>query len=357
MTDGPYLYDNVFKTIGQLIGKLRITRHRNLAWLITGLHLARHVHLSKIASWRPGRAVLGSKIRQLRRFLANEAIVPWKLYRPIARLLLESAGSNGQIRLLADSLKLSGRRGILMVALAYRRRALPLTWLVERRQGCTSIEQQKKLLGRLVDLIPEEREVIFIGDGEFGHTKLMVWLDEQGWDFRLRIANDTYLWLPDGTCKPVGELALKRAYPRYLPPAYISKQIPYHPVYVAIYWHKDENRPWYVASSSPTEYGIIRDYSRRMWIEELFGDLQGGGFQLQRSRVYKPDRLSRLLLALCWVYVWLMHVGGWVIKCGQRHLVDRTDRRDRSLVEIGRYWIRRRRASRKPLRMGFSPTY
>lgn len=35
-------------------------------------------------------------------------------------------------------------------------------------------------------------------------------------------------------------------------------------------------------------------------LEELFADLEGGGFQLQQSRIYQPDRLSRLLLAVSW---------------------------------------------------------
>ncbi len=31
-----------------------------------------------------------------------------------------------------------------------------------------------------------------------------------------------------------------------------------------------------------------------MWIEQLFADLEDGGFHLNRSRIYPPERLSRL---------------------------------------------------------------
>ena len=46
----------------------------NLAWLMSGLHLAQHVHLSKIAGYRLGAASLTSKTKRVRRLLANEAV-------------------------------------------------------------------------------------------------------------------------------------------------------------------------------------------------------------------------------------------------------------------------------------------
>ena len=46
----------------------------NLAWLMSGLHEAEHVHLSKIAERRVGAASLTGKTKQVRRLLANEAV-------------------------------------------------------------------------------------------------------------------------------------------------------------------------------------------------------------------------------------------------------------------------------------------
>jgi len=46
-------------------------------------------------------------------------------------------------------------------------------------------------------------------------------------------------------------------------------------------------------------------------------------------------RLSRLTLALAPLYVWLISVGGRTIRDGLRHLVDRVDRRDLSIFQIG----------------------
>jgi hypothetical protein len=79
-----------------------------------------------------------------------------------------------------------------------------------------------------------------------------------------------------------------------------------------------------------------------MWIEEMFGDLKGYGFDLESTMLRHFSRLSRLTLAVAFLYVWLLSNGGKFIRIGLRHLVDRTDRRDLSLFQIGLRIIERR---------------
>jgi hypothetical protein len=46
-------------------------------------------------------------------------------------------------------------------------------------------------------------------------------------------------------------------------------------------------------------------------------------------------RLSRLTLAVAYLYVWLMSLGAGTVRRGWRFLVDRSDRRDLSVFQIG----------------------
>lgn len=94
-----------------------------------------------------------------------------------------------------------------------------------------------------------------------------------------------------------------------------------------------------------------------MWIEELFGDWQDGGFHLNQTRLYRPDRLSRLVLGLSLVYVWLVAVASYVVKRGWRPLIDRTDRRDRSYFAIGYRWIQRCLRNRRRLHIRLQPYF
>lgn len=110
MTDGLPLQSTMSEALSQFLPTLRATRKRTLAALATGLHRAEHVHLSRVAAHRPGTATLSSKTMQLRRFLANDQVDSQACYRPLARHLLERAAASGRVRLLVDTLELSGRR-------------------------------------------------------------------------------------------------------------------------------------------------------------------------------------------------------------------------------------------------------
>ena len=143
----------------------------------------------------------------------------------------------------------------------------------------------------------------------------------------------------------------------------MTKDNEYGPVDLALCHAEDEDDPWLkddprlICTDREAGYSTIRTCSRRMWIEQLFADLEDGGFHLNRSRIYPPDRLSRLVMALSWTYVWLLHVGAWLVKRGFRSKVDRTGRRDRSYVELGRRWLRRCLTNQIPLRIGIRPYF
>ena len=123
-----YLYHTWFHRIEQLWPELRITQLRNFAWLLVGICLSRSVHLHNIAEQIPGRAKLLSLTRRLSRFLNNRHIRVRQLYGPIARDLLQKAGRHGEIRLILDATKVGFGHQLLIVAIAYRGRALPIAW-------------------------------------------------------------------------------------------------------------------------------------------------------------------------------------------------------------------------------------
>jgi hypothetical protein len=79
-----------------------------------------------------------------------------------------------------------------------------------------------------------------------------------------------------------------------------------------------------------------------MWCEEMHGDFKKHGFNLESTMLHDFLRLSRLTLAVAFVYVWLISVGGRTIHQGLRHLVDRNDRRDLNIFQIGLHFIQRR---------------
>lgn len=121
------LYHTWFQRIQELRPKQRITQVRNFAWLMTGIYQSRSVCLSRIAGKIPGTAKLLSTTRRMSRLLDNPAIRVREWYEPIARLWLETQFRNlGEIRLIVDGTKIGFGHQLLIVSLAYRKRAIPI---------------------------------------------------------------------------------------------------------------------------------------------------------------------------------------------------------------------------------------
>jgi len=93
---------------------------------------------------------------------------------------------------------------------------------------------------------------------------------------------------------------------RYLEEVCVTKAYGFGPVQLVYHWAEGEDAPWRLVTSLEAGFKAVRHYRRRMGIEELFGDLQGSGFHLSQSRIWRPDRLSRLVLGVSLVYVWLV---------------------------------------------------
>ena len=123
------LYHTWFQRIRELRPDQRLTQIRNFVWLIIGIYQSRSVCLSRIAGKIPGPAKLLSTTRRLSRLLDNPAIRVREWYEPIAREWLETQFRNiGEIRLIVDGTKIGFGHQLLIVCLAYRKRAIPIAW-------------------------------------------------------------------------------------------------------------------------------------------------------------------------------------------------------------------------------------
>ena len=145
------LYGSLRDLLVQLRPNERETRLRNFSWLLAGLFLSRSVHLSKIANRSPTpKATLPSAVRRLSPLVDNTAIGVREWYEPLARRLLECQAEKlgGKIPLIVDGSKVGFGHRLLMVGLAYRKRALPIAWSwVRNEKGHSTSYKQRALLG------------------------------------------------------------------------------------------------------------------------------------------------------------------------------------------------------------------
>jgi hypothetical protein len=339
-----HLYDTWMRRFCELRPQQRITQVRNFVWLMIGIYQSHSVHLSKIAGKIPGEAKLVSTTRRLSRFLDNPAVRVREWYQPIAEEWLQAqARCLGEIHLIVDGTKVGFGHQLLLVSLAYRKRSIPIAWTwVKHVRGHSGAFKQLALLNYVRSLLPVGSGVFLVGDCEFGSVEVLKWLDQWHWFFVLRQKSDTCLWMEQSSeWRPFRSFIQKPGQSLWLGAGYLTaKEI--YPTNLLIHWEVGEEEPWCLATNLPDRRTALKDYRRRMWTEEFHGDIKKHGFDLESTMLQDFLKLSRLTLAVAFLYVWLVSIGGETIHQGLRHLVDRHDRRDLSIFQIGLRFIQRR---------------
>jgi hypothetical protein len=277
----------------------------------------------------------------MRRLLDNPAIQVRYWYEPLAKMIIQRL-AHGEIRLIVDGSKVGFGHQLLLVAIAYRKRAIPLAWTwVKGSRGHSTVHKQKALLGYVHGLLPGKSSVLLVGDAEFGEVEVQKLLQKWHWRYVLR-QKGRYLLRRKGQhhYQRLDSLISKPGQCQWLEACLLTAKYA-HSVNFLAYWKPGEKDPWLLATNLVCPQATRQAYKRRMWIEETFADMKGNGFDLESTHLRHFLRLSRLTLAIVLLYVWLVAFGSQVIKSGHRHLVDRRDRRDHSIFRIGRNMVER----------------
>lgn len=336
----PPLYRSLYSRIVRLLPNECDSRVTNLVYLLMGVLLARNVQTGVIASKIPVRAKRVSIVRRLERFLDNGAVRVRAWYQSVAVGLLKAAAASGRVALIIDATKVSFHHQLVMVAVAYHGRALPLAWTwVAYSRGHSTQQQQLAVLRYVKGLLPERVSVSLVGDTEFGHTLIIEELSVWRWPYALRQSGHNLVMTRcSNTFQPLVTLLTTVGDWLFMPSVVLTKANPY-PTHLMLCWLRGEPRPWLLATNLTHPPAVLRLYARRMWIEQLFLDLKSHGFDLESSHLRSFRRLSCLTLAVALLYVWLVTEGAQALIQGRSAQVDRSNRRDLSVFRIGRELI------------------
>ena len=345
MTQALPLHDELMQALQHLIPRTAYQDSRRLntlVWAITGLCLTQTVRLSAWAEVLESRRQHAARrIRRFSRWLHHPAIVPSHWYQPVVLSALSNWSADQRWYIALDTTVLSPFV-LIRASLIYRGRALPLTWRVLRHPSAqVSFDAYHPVLEQLCALVPPGQRVPLLADRGFAHERLLLYLRERHFQFRVRLPGDTLIQLEASSrdanvsllCPPVGQA-------RFVQQAALFGTA-FGPVSLALatpFEHPDD--PWYVASSEPSSEATLQEYALRFDIEESFRDDKSGGFQLQSSRLATPDALERLLLVLAMATLYLTSLGTSLTHTGKRSFVDHHWDRGLSYLQLGARWCR-----------------
>ena len=311
-------------------------RHvQTLAALISGIVGSKSTQLPHIATKVPDGTKPESRVTRFARWVDNAHILEEVYFLPYAAVLLRHLALQTLV-LVMDGSGVGRGCTALMLHVVYKGRALPLAWRVRQApKGHFPEALHIALVDVISGLIPAGAQVVLLGDGEFDGTRLQPTPQQAGWSYACRTATSTVAtWDSEpfrldalGAClKPGRLIELKEVH-------FTSEA--YGPILLLCGWAKGYQEPRYLVSNMATAEEACRLYEKRFRIETFFSDQKSRGFHIHKSHISDVQRLSRLLIAACLAYIWLVDLGSVCEKDRWRPIIHRRKRCDLSLFQLG----------------------
>lgn len=313
-----------------------VARHlTTLAALISGIVGSKSTQLPKIATHVPDGNQPESRVKRFTRWVCNDKITAGVYFVPYAEVLLAHLALQTLVLVMDGSVV--GRGCIaLMLHVVYKGRALPLAWLVRPgKKGHFPEALHVALVEQIQGLIPPGASVVLLGDGEFDGTGLQQTVHEADWHYVCRTGcNLTAVWHGEtfrldtiGACIKPGTIV-------DVPEVFVTGEA-YGPIRLICCWAKGYQAPLYLVTNMTSAEEACHLYAKRFRIETFFSDQKSRGFHLQKSHIAAPERLSRLLMAACLAYIWVVYLGALCLEDGWHTVIHRTNRCDLSLFQLG----------------------
>jgi hypothetical protein len=302
--------------------------------MITGIVQSKSCQLPSIARKVSLLTKNESRVKQFSRWIQNEHIDYAVYYLPFVQELLSYLASHGEMTFVIDGSEVGHHCIALMVSLIYKKRALPITWLVVKgTKGHLPEKTHLELLSQLKSILPENCAYTLLGDGEFDGIGLLEALQLSNWRYVCRTAKNTQVFEP-GVQFSLSDLLILPDDQIVIPEVWFTLE-GYGPVTVIATWESGYREPLYLVTNFELPDEACFCYKKRFQIETFFGDQKSRGFHLHKSHLDDPQRLATLMIASCLAFLWMVYLGATAIKSGLDKIIHRTDRCDWSIFHMG----------------------
>jgi len=345
MSSSQELYNRLNEKLRELVRVKNSKQVTNWIWIVVGILQSDSCNLSKIANFLPMETKAESRVTLVRRWLMNSDVKVWRFYKQVLDHVL-AGWSKVDATIILDGVMLFGDRWqVFRVSLLHGGRAVPLAWTVVEGTGLVKVNKLKRMLEKVQRFLKEHvKEVLFLADAGFRDCDWAQLCEELGWNYGIRIACNTYITLPDGTSDRL-DVLVPQYCNRYFQNVLLTLQAKLQ-TNVSVTWTTDQNgNPEMVAviTNQIACRARLREYGRRMGIEQSFRDDKSGGFDLEHTRLQHAQRIEHLLLAVAIATLWCHELGEFVLNQGDqaRCQVDPSHTRTLSLFQLGLRWLKR----------------
>jgi len=345
MSSSQELYDRLNEKLRELIHVKNSKQVTNWIWIVVGILQSASCNLSKAANLLPMETKAESRVTLMRRWLMNSHVKVWRFYKKVLDHVF-SGWSNVEATIILDGVMLFGDRWqVFRVSLLHGGRAVPIAWTVVEGKGLVKVNKLKSMLEKVQRFLKEHvKDVLFLADAGFRDCDWAQLCEELGWNYGIRIACNTYITLPNGVSNRL-DVLVPEYHNRYFQNVLLTLQTKLQ-TNVSVTWTTDKNGNSEMVPVITNQIACrarLREYGRRMAIEQSFRDDKTGGFDLEHTRLQHIERIDHLLLAVAIATLWCHEVGEFVLKQGDhaRCQVDPSHTRTLSLFQLGLRWLKR----------------
>jgi hypothetical protein len=294
---------------------MRVTRQRNLAWLVLGLFQVRDAHLTiaEIARAILTRSNHWHKFKRMHRFLSNVKWSPQGCFQTLLQFLLSRFRTGAYLPVIIDQSTIAGRWEVLWASIPFRGRALPFCFRLFTTAELSADPEgsqpklEEQFITSVVQLLPQPAQAVLLFDRGYARVSLLARLDSLGVKYVVRVKADTWVYSPGRHDGPLAKVKIRRGEWLWWPQVGYQKRERYR-TNLAVTLNASAQEPWYLLTNLKRAAATVFWYERRFRCEELFRDIKDQ-LHLETLRIKQRGQVERLLFGLVIAYYALTLIG------------------------------------------------
>lgn len=294
-----------------------------LIWL---LQVHRQVRIERLASSFPYPIKCESRRKKIQRFLISSNLSLSLLWFPLIKRIIATQFKKKDKLIITIDRTQWKTNNISMVSVIWKKRALPIYWLLLSKKGSSNFYEQVATIRPVLRLLKDYKLVI-IGDREYRSTAFAIWLAKNKIDFILRLNKNTKIKPRYKKYQSLDSLEIKPGNRVLYDGVLVTENNQKDRFNVVVYWrrkykNKQLPNPWYLLTNLKNKEEVIKIFASRGGIEAMFRDCKSGGYNLEGSQA-NAQRLTNLILLIAIAYTASCLAGLKIRNIGQQEYINR----------------------------------
>ena len=309
-----------------------------LVWL---LQAHRQVRIERLASSFPYPIKCESRRKKIQRFLILPNLSLPLLWFPLIKKIISTQFKKGDRLIITIDRTQWKTNNISMVSVIWKKRALPIYWLLLSKKGSSNFYEQVATIRPVLRLL-KEYQLVVIGDREYRSTALALWLTKKKIDFILRLNKNTKIKPRYKKNCSLHSLEIKPGSRVVYKEVLVTENNQNNRFNVVVYWRRKYNNkqlpnPWYLLTNLDNKDEVIKIFASRGGIEAMFRDCKSGGYNLEGSQA-NSHRLTNLILLIAIAYTASCLTGLKIRNTGLTEYINRLKIEDKNRPRHSYFW-------------------